>query len=93
MAFPNFDVHVYSCYDSMAGSTFCKSWTWWPWYAEVQQGSLEKLRDSKDVVLVLCWPEPDTLFARDCVKKFEGDLLVFIGERKGGCTAEDLFYD
>lgn len=44
-------------------------------------------------VLFLCWPGCYESYAADALEVFKGDKLIFIGEIKGGCTADDTFYD
>jgi hypothetical protein len=43
--------------------------------------------------LFLCWPPYDDSMAFDCLKKYQGSRLVYIGEGWGGCTADDAFFD
>jgi hypothetical protein len=44
-------------------------------------------------VLMLCWPPFWNSMAEDSLQAFRGDRLVYIGERWGGCTATDGFFD
>lgn len=52
----------------------------------------EKLGFDPDC-LFLCWPPYADLLAANCLKKFEGRNLVYVGELEGGCTADDEFHE
>jgi len=43
--------------------------------------------------LFMCWPDSNNQIAYNAIKVFEGDKLIYIGERPGGCTADDKFFD
>ncbi|HEX3640666.1 MAG TPA: hypothetical protein VHV10_05195 [Ktedonobacteraceae bacterium] len=62
--------------------------TWHP----VQLGSIEVLAEHTDRTLLLCWPPYATDFAHQCLKAYQGNRLVFIGEGCGGCTGDDNFF-
>lgn len=64
-----------------------------PIFFPVQQGSVEKLAEHPDRVLLLCWPPYDNPFAADALRAFQGDTLIYIGEGTGGCCADDDFFD
>lgn len=44
-------------------------------------------------ILMLSWPPCDDIMAYELLKRFKGSKLIFIGEGKYGCTAEDNFFD
>jgi len=44
-------------------------------------------------VLFLCWPGYAESYAGDALEEFQGDRVVFIGEGRDGCTADDRFFD
>jgi len=44
-------------------------------------------------VLFLCWPGCAEPFAANALEEFQGDRVVFIGEDRWGCTADDRFFD
>ncbi len=54
-------------------------------------------RDGADYVLLLCWPPGwGNTMASDALRAFEeagGTRLIYIGEPKGGKTANDAFFD
>jgi hypothetical protein len=62
-------------------------------YFPVQMGSVEKLADHPDRVLLLCWPPYNSTFAHDALQAYPGDTLIFIGEGPGGCTGDDSFFE
>lgn len=41
--------------------------------------------------LFLCWPPPDSSMATECLAEWEGDTLIFIGDRK--VTADSSFFE
>jgi len=43
--------------------------------------------------LFLCWPSYDDSFAAEALTAFQGKYLIYIGERSGGCTANDEFFE
>lgn len=63
-------------------------------YAEVLLGNetvLERLDPSLN--LFLCWPNYDSDFAYNSLRKFRGAKFAYIGEDLGGCTGNDKFFD
>lgn len=41
--------------------------------------------------LFLCWPYMDAM-AWQCLKEYQGQHVIYIGEGQGGCTANDEFF-
>ncbi len=62
-----------------------------PWFP-IQFGEPEMLKTHPAKTLFLCWPCYKKSFAHDCLKAFQGDTVVYIGEGMGGCTADDEFH-
>jgi hypothetical protein len=62
-------------------------------YFPVQIGDERMAADHPDCALLLCWPSYGAGFAASALKAFRGDMLVFIGEGHGGCTADDEFFE
>jgi hypothetical protein len=60
-------------------------------YHPVHRGSVEKIAEHADRVLMLCWPDYDTPFARQALEAYSGDEVIYIGEGWGGCTGDDAF--
>ena len=44
-------------------------------------------------VLMLSWPPYDNPMAFKCLEEFKGDKLIYIGENRSGCTANEDFFD
>jgi hypothetical protein len=44
-------------------------------------------------VLMICWPGHGDPCAYESLRAFQGDKLVYIGEMKEGCTANNEFFD
>ena len=42
--------------------------------------------------LFLCWPPYNDPMAFNCLKKYKGNYLIYIGEEFGGCTGDDDFH-
>lgn len=55
----------------------------------VESGGPDRAADGD--LLFLCWP-PMSDMARVAVECFEGDTIAYIGEDRGGCTADDDFH-
>jgi hypothetical protein len=43
--------------------------------------------------LLLCWPPYDTPMASQCLDAYAGDTLIYVGEPRGGCTANRRFFN
>ena len=52
--------------------------------------ALEKYSSHK--VLMMSWPPYDCSLAYETIRSFKGNKLIFVGESKGGCTANDDFF-
>ncbi len=62
-------------------------------WVEVQEGTHTVLYDAyQDHALMLCWPPYANEMASDCLRAYEGDTLIYIGEGHGGCTGNDDFH-
>ena len=62
------------------------------WYL-VQQGNANKLTEQPDRTLLLCWPPYADPMAAQCLKTYQGDRFVYIGEGEGGCTGDAEFFE
>ena len=52
------------------------------------------LKENNPEVIILSWPDYDTNFASNILKNMkEGQILIYIGERAGGCTGDDKFFN
>ena len=57
----------------------------------VHEGSIERIAEHPDRMLMLCWPDYNTSFALDALNAYAGDDLIYIGEGWGGCTGDEEF--
>ena len=62
-------------------------------FTEVQKGDYRKIPKHPERTLFICWPPPESDMACDCIKTYKGLFFIFIGEKKGGCTANENFYN
>lgn len=62
-------------------------------YHPVAEGGPEKAAEHPDRALMLCWPPYAKAMAHEALTAFTGDMLIYIGEGHGGCTADDAFHE
>lgn len=89
MANPNKPIN-YLATDAMKGDdTFTKT------YFKVQKlNHLETLTKNPDAdVLIINWPTYKDKWASEALRKFKGDIVIYIGEGMGGCNADDGFFE
>lgn len=70
-----------------------KNYTFIRQYHDVSLGGPEVLPDFPRHTLFLCWPPYHSSLASDCLKKYPGKTLIFVGEGWGGCTGDDEFFE
>lgn len=58
----------------------------------VQQGSDVSVSDHADRTLFLCWPPYSDPMAANCLRRYKGARLVYVGEGDGGCCGDDDFW-
>jgi len=60
----------------------------------VSRGGVEVLRQSvaEGRTLLLVYPPPDDMAMR-CLTEYRGDLLIYVGEGRGGYNGNDAFFD
>jgi hypothetical protein len=58
----------------------------------INLGNEESVRKHDDRTLFLCWPPYDEPMAYNCLKKYRGKTVVYIGEGQGMCTGDDRFH-
>ena len=78
-----------SCPPDQVANSHCGTKTWNP----VNSGSHEECANHSERALMLCWPSYESDFATKCLSTYTGNVVAFIGEGKGGCTADDSFFD
>jgi len=64
-------------------------------YIEVEKinhiQAIEKYHDAN--ILIFIWPSYDENYAAEAVELFSGNKIIYIGEGKNGCTANDRFHE
>lgn len=63
------------------------------YFYPVHKGDFSELASSVSKTLFLCWPPYDDPMSFECLKAFKGKHLIFVGEKKGGCTGTDEFFN
>lgn len=61
-------------------------------YFPVRRGGPGMVRFHQDRTLFLCWPPHSHGMATDCLRRYEGGTLIYVGEN-GGCTADEPFHE
>lgn len=51
----------------------------------------EALNKHSDRALLLCWPPDDSAMATECLAEWEGDIVIYVGDRK--VTADPSFFE
>lgn len=62
-------------------------------FTEVLKGGPQVLSEHSNRVLFLCWPPYATNMAYEALKRYRGDIFIYVGEPPGGCTGCDLFHE
>jgi hypothetical protein len=63
-------------------------------FTDVQFGNQAVLGSmAPERTLFLCWPAYNEPMASECLRCFEGDKLIYVGEGPGGCTGDDEFHE
>lgn len=66
---------------------FSRQWT------GVLEGRPGKLKKRSDRALFLCWPSYNIDFASNCLRRYTGDTVVYVGEGGYGCTGDAAFHE
>lgn len=81
--------------DIICFDTYCTKYHHGEWincWYEVRNGGPEKIKENPNRALFLCWPDYEKAMASDCLENYTGDIVIYVGERGGGCTANDKFF-
>jgi hypothetical protein len=62
-------------------------------WTDVRAGGVEILDEHADHALFLCWPGYRDTFADEALARFAGRVLIYVGEGRGGNTANAAFFD
>lgn len=60
-------------------------------YVPIAYGTAATATQHPNRTLFLCWP-PMGSMAADCLRRYGGQHVIYIGEGEGGCTADDAFH-
>lgn len=82
------DVVAYDQYEPSENKDYPFEQGWF----KVDEGGPEKAAEHSDRALFLCWPPYAMSFAFECLKAYQGDTVIFVGEGTGGCTGDDDFF-
>jgi hypothetical protein len=61
-------------------------------YFPVRRGGPGMVRFHQNRTLFLCWPPHSHGMATDCLRRYEGRTVIYVGEN-GGCTADESFHE
>lgn len=82
--------HAYDLYPPRSGENRWHTGTHHP----VHAAGPEVLRDYADFALLLCWPPFEDPMARRCLRHYDGESLIYIGEgESSGCNADSPFFE
>eukprot|EP00730_Choanoeca_flexa_P013762 TRINITY_DN5678_c0_g1_i2.p1 TRINITY_DN5678_c0_g1~~TRINITY_DN5678_c0_g1_i2.p1 ORF type:complete len:573 (+),score=92.69 TRINITY_DN5678_c0_g1_i2:126-1721(+) len=59
-------------------------------FVKVDRGGVSAVNNTDAKTLFLCYPPPDTTMAADCLERFKGDMVAYVGEWQGA-TANEAF--
>jgi hypothetical protein len=63
-----------------------------PWHP-VKGGTPESIGRKEYQTLLLIWPDYCSPMALQCLMKFTGSTVVYVGEGDGGCTGDNAFHE
>jgi hypothetical protein len=61
-------------------------------YSDLRRDGHTAARRHPDRALMLCWPPPADPWAADALRAYAGDLLIYIGQPRGGRCADEAFF-
>ena len=62
-------------------------------WSNVLPGNEKSVLEHQDKTLFLCWPQDNNSMAADILSLYEGQYLIYLGEARGGATANEDFFD
>ena len=63
------------------------------YYSDIFEGTEEVLGEYSKYALMLVWPPYNEPFDYNCLKAYQGNYLIYVGEGYGGCTGDDDFFN
>lgn len=82
------DVVAYDAYPFGYPDSICMN-DWYP----VQCGDEDSVLRHQERALFLCWPPGSNALAARTLALYTGDVLLYVGEMRGGWHADDAFFD
>lgn len=80
------------CIDDLSWKTH-HFWRFEKIYVEPIVGSTEQIDNYPQHTLMLIWPNHGSHFAANCLECYQGNKVIYVGERNGGCTANYSFFE
>ena len=62
-------------------------------WSEVLVGNHLNVLKHPERSLMLCWPPYDTDMAAMALRRYKGNVVIYIGESGGGCTGDEDFHE
>ena len=62
-------------------------------WSEVEVGNHLNVLKHRDRSLMLCWPPYSTDMASMALRRYHGNVVIYIGESAGGCNADEAFHE
>ena len=63
-------------------------------YLDIINGDAAQMaQEHPDRALMMIWPPYDTPMGYEALNAYEGDTVIYVGEGRGGCTADDDFHN
>lgn len=79
-------------FEDGGSNTFLWTWKDTDWIRGVQRGGLERMQERHEThSLLLVWPKGP--FAFETLRRYSGKCLIYVGENRGGLTADRSFFD
>jgi len=64
-----------------------------PQWSPVWTASAQKVvPDYPERTLLLVWPSYDDIWPAEALEMYQGETIIYVGEGRGGCTADDRFH-
>lgn len=62
------------------------------WYPVWKADARKVVTDYPDRTLLMVWPSYSDTWATEALGAYQGDTCIYVGEGRGGCTADDRFH-
>ncbi len=61
-------------------------------FTKVRKGGPPQAAKHPGRTLLLCWPPYSGTMAADCLARYQGEHVIYVGEGEGGCCASGAFF-